>query len=558
MKHNFLKTYVAILAGLAIVVSACDKYDDSDLVSRMDKAEADISALQAQVEQLNKNISSLTVLVDALNSQDRIVSVTELSDKSGYVIKFSKAGDITIYNGKNGLDGKDGTNGTDGKDGVTPTIGVKLDSDGNYYWTVNEEYLLDGSGNKISATAHVATPQIRINEGNFEISYNNGATWEVIGTAGTTGDVVFSSVVDGTESVVFTLKDGTTIEIPKVQEFAIVIDTDVVISAGSTASVSYTITAADEGTVVDAFGTKGFDAEVNATSASAGTVTITAPDPLTKGKVYIIAVKSNGATAARILSCEEGVFTVDETAFATKVPAAGGSFEVPFQTNLEDPIVMVDPAYQWIHYVETKAIRNGTIAFNVDENTSDEERSGVVIINFQRYTVVQEGKSSSTVSGGSADLSTINGGRVGRKIQTYTTANGWIATFSRSMDYSTHINGVEGFRPILAARSSQQGVLSSPILSGGCGQVIIDYARAMVKTGSNFTIELKDKDGNLLQANNHVDEILTQYERNQLSFDFNISGDFQIVLTANKCANTGSGDYDDLMILSLSWTGYSE
>lgn len=557
MKHNFLKTYVAILAGLAIVVSACDKYDDSDLVSRMDKAEADISALQAQVEQLNKNISSLTVLVDALNSQDRIVSVTELSDKSGYVIKFSKAGDITIYNGKNGLDGKDGTNGTDGKDGVTPTIGVKLDSDGNYYWTVNGEYLLDGSGNKISATAHVATPQIRINEGNFEISYNNGVTWEVIGTAGTTGDVVFSSVVDGTESVVFTLKDGTTIEIPKVQEFAIVVDTDVVMSAGSTASVSYTITAADEGTVVDAFGTKGFDAEVNATSASAGTVTITAPDPLTKGKVYIIAVKSNGATAARILSCEEGVFTVDEIAFATKVPAAGGSFEVPFQTNLEDPIVMVDPAYQWIHYVETKAIRNGTIAFNVDENTSDEERSGVVIINFQRYTVVQEGKSSSTVSGGSADLSTINGGQAGSRFGTYSTTNGWTASLSRVLNYSSRFDDVDGVRPVLEARSNANGTLSSPILSGGCGTVTLDYTRAMTKTGSNLTLEIKDKNGNALKSVSHSDETLAQYSRNKLSFDVNVTGEFQIVVTGNKCSNTGATS-DDFMIIALSWTGYSE
>lgn len=557
MKHNFLKTYVAILAGLAIVVSACDKYDDSDLVSRMDKAEADISALQAQVEQLNKNISSLTVLVDALNSQDRIVSVTELSDKSGYVIKFSKAGDITIYNGKNGLDGKDGTNGTDGKDGVTPTIGVKLDSDGNYYWTVNGEYLLDGSGNKISATAHVATPQIRINEGNFEISYNNGVTWEVIGTAGTTGDVVFSSVVDGTKSVVFTLKDGTTIEIPKVQEFAIVVDTDVVMSAGSTASVSYTITAADEGTVVDAFGTKGFDAEVNATSASAGTVTITAPDPLTKGKVYIIAVKSNGATAARILSCEEGVFTVDEIAFATKVPAAGGSFEVPFQTNLEDPIVMVDPAYQWIHYVETKAIRNGTIAFNVDENTSDEERSGVVIINFQRYTVVQEGKSSSTVSGGSADLSTINGGQAGSRFGTYSTTNGWTASLSRVLNYSSRFDDVDGVRPVLEARSNANGTLSSPILSGGCGTVTLDYTRAMTKTGSNLTLEIKDKNGNALKSVSHSDETLAQYSRNKLSFDVNVTGEFQIVVTGNKCSNTGATS-DDFMIIALSWTGYSE
>ena len=369
----------------------------------MDKAEADIKELQTLVSQLNSTLSGLATTVDALKAQDRIVSVTELADKSGWVVEFSQTGKITIYNGKNGIDGKDGkdgTNGTDGvngQDGKTPTIGVKLDADGNYYWTVNGDYLLDENGNKIAATAHVATPQLRINNGNFEISYNGGVTWEIIGEAGNTGAVIFSKVEDGTDAVTFTLGDGTTIVIPKAGAFAISMNTDVIISAGASVNVTYMISSSDEATVVDAFGTKGFEAEVLASSVSAGMVRITAPNPLTNGKVYVIAVKGDGTTAARILSCEEGVFNLDETAFAVKVPAAGGAFEVPFQTNLDNPMVMVSPGYSWITYVETKAVRNGTIVFNIEENTSEEERTGQVSINFQQYTVVQEGKSSTPV-----------------------------------------------------------------------------------------------------------------------------------------------------------------
>ena len=561
-----MKFKITIIAlGAALLLAGCEKYDDSALVARMDKAEADIKELQTLVSQLNSTLSGLATTVDALKAQDRIVSVTELADKSGWVVEFSQTGKITLYNGKNGIDGKDGkdgtngTDGTNGQDGKTPTIGVKLDSDGNYYWTVNGEYLLDESGNKIAATAHVATPQLRINNGNFEISYNGGVTWEIIGEAGNTGAVIFSKVEDGTDAVTFTLGDGTTIVIPKAGAFSITMDTDVIISAGEIVNVFYTINSSDDATVVDAFGTKGFEAEVMASSISAGTVRITAPKPLTNGKVYVIAVKGDGTTAARILSCEEGVFNLDETAFAVKVPAAGGAFEVPFQTNQDNPMVMVAPGYSWITYVDTKAVRNGTIVFNIEENTSEEERTGQVSINFQLYTIVQEGKSTTPVTGGgAADLETINNGANGGTVSTYTTANGWTASLSRVLNHSSRWDDIEGPRPVLAARSTQTGTLTSPILSGGCGTVSIDYYRAMIKTGSNFTIELKSSDGTtVLKTDSHVDETLAQYSRNKLDFEFNVPGDFVIVITANKCSNTGTTN-DDFGILSLSWTGYSD
>lgn len=556
-----------------MLLVACEKYDDSALVARMDKAEADIKELQTLVSQLNSTLSGLATTVDALKAQDRIVSVTELADKSGWVIDFSQTGKITIYNGKNGIDGKDGkdgtngTDGTNGQDGKTPTIGVKLDSDGNYYWTVNGDYLLDDNGNKIAATAHVATPQLRINEGNFEISYNGGVTWEIIGEAGNTGAVIISKVEDGTDAVTFTLGDGTTIVIPKAGAFAIGMSTYVIISAGETVNVSYTISSPDDATIVDAFGTKGFEAEVIVSSISAGKVKITAPNPLTNGKVYVIAVKGDGTTAARILSCEEGVFTLDETAFATKVPASGGAFEVPFQTNLDNPAVTPDPAYGWIHYIETKSIRSGAIVFNIDENTEEEERTGKVRINFAEYTIVQEGKASiPATGGGKADLETINGGVASTSINnTYQTTNGWTTTSTRIVkpmngDNPRYEDVGVGVRPVLSGRRNNvSGILTSPVLTGGCGTVTIDYTRYTTKTGSNFTVEIFDGNtGELLKSESHIDESLVQYERSKLSFDFNVSGDFKIVVTAYKCSNTSNTTNDDLLFVDLSWTGYSE
>lgn len=556
----------SILAlGTALLLAGCEKYDDSALVARMDKAEADIKELQTLVGQINTTLSGLATTVDALQKQDRIVSVTKLDDGSGYVVEFSQSGKITIYNGKNGIDGtdgKDGTDGTDGtngQDGQTPTIGVKLDADGNYYWTVNGEYLLDENGNKIAATAHVATPQLRINNGNFEISYNGGVTWEVIGEAGNTGAVIFSKVEDGTDVVTFTLGDGTTIVIPKAGAFSITMDTDVIISAGASVNVAYTISSSDDATVVDAFGTKGFEAEVMASSVSAGMVRITAPNPLTNGKVYVIAVKGDGTTAARILSCEEGVFVLDETAFATKVPAAGGAFEVPFQTNQDNPVVMVDPtSMSWIHLVETKAVRSGTIVFSIDENTSEEERTGKVRINFVEYTIVQEGKSATPeTGGGSSDLETMNNGSTGRQYKTYSSTNGWTVSDSRVLNRASYVDGIEGVRPILGADQNHTGILTSPVLSGGCGVVTVEYYREQLETGSSFTIEIKSSDGSsVLKSEEHVDGTLERYVKNTINFTFNLTGDYIIVITAHDI--TTNDVADELGIISVSWTGYTE
>ena len=571
MKQNFLTRSLAVAIAAMMTFTGC--YDDSDLQTRMDQAEADIAELQRIVKDINTNISGLVTVVDALKNSDQITSVTPLSDGSGYTVTFSKSGTITIYNGKNGVDGTNGTNGENGADGHTPVISVKLDQDGQYYWTVDGEYLTDAEGKKIPATAHIATPQIRINEGNFEISYNEGLTWEIIGNAGASDDVVFKQVIDGPASVLFVLSDGTQIEIPKTQQFVInVTSTDVIASPGQMAFVDFTVSGADENTVVDAFGTKGYEASVMMMNASTGSLTITVPDPMTDGKVYLMAVKSDGSTAARIFSCEEGVFTVDETAFAAKVPAAGGTVEVPVTTNISGWGVMVDPGNLWIKHVETKAVRTETVVLSVEENTSTEERTGKVIIMppmetggmMMTYTIVQAGASDTPpveTGGGSADLETINGGEIGtNKSLTYTTTNGWYSSSAvvnklSSSKYPDYADAP--CRPKL----SIGGTLTSPVLSGGCGTLTITWSRGSTKVGSQYLVEIKNSEGTVLKSETHVEAEAAQHVVNVSTFNMNVAGDFVVVITnQNYEANdTQTSDASDTMfVIDVDWTGYSE
>lgn len=551
-----------LIISAALFFIGCS-YDDTEINNRLDKVEQDITELKAMVADINNNISALVTTVDALKNSDQITSVTPLADGSGYEVTFSKSGTIIIYNGKNGLDGEDGKDGTDGSDGQSPQISVKLDIDGTYYWTVNGEWLLDGQGNKIPATAHIATPQIRIKEGNFEISYNEGVTWEVIGNAGASDSIVFKQVIDGEASVIFILSDGTQIEIPKAQQFVINVNTtDVIASPGETVNVSYTVSAADDQTVVDAFGTKGFEVEISATSTSRGKAIVSVPDPITNGKVYLIAVKGDGSTAARILSFEEGQFSVDETAFAVKVPASGGTVQVPVTTNMEY-MAMVDPAFGWITLLETRVVRTETLSFIVEANTTEEEREGKVIImndlyGRMEYTIVQEGKSNDVppASGGSADLETFNEGETsGITVGTFTSTSGWSVENTQIIDASGNLS-LSGVRPNLRARSATIGTLTSPILDGGCGSLSLSFARyaATSKTGTSFIIDIKDESGNILKSETYENAETVKYVVNDVSYDINVSGLFQVVITA-VCFNSTNSD---VAFTNISWTGYTE
>ena len=154
LKFNIMiATIFAVIAG---GLTSC-KYDDSELWNEVREHESRITQLEELCNQMNTNISSLQTIVSALQNNDYVTSIAPITsgdETIGYTINFSKSGPVTIYHGqdgKDGINGEDGKDGADGKDGHTPVLGVKMTSDGNYYWTIDGEWLLDDEGNKIRA-----------------------------------------------------------------------------------------------------------------------------------------------------------------------------------------------------------------------------------------------------------------------------------------------------------------------------------------------------------------------------------------------------------------------
>lgn len=212
------------LWSLMIIGAVSCKYDDGELWNKVNDLDDRLTNIEGQLTQMNTNITSMSSIVNALEGNVYVTSVTET--ENGYIIKFSDGKTASI------------TNGTAGKD--APVIGFDKDTDGEYYWTQTidnqQNWLTDENGNKIPVTGNDAvTPQLKVSTtGYWMISYDNGLTFaEVLdengnpvkavgedgqdgsdGASGTNGDSWFSNVSVENDEVIFVLQDGTEIRIP--------------------------------------------------------------------------------------------------------------------------------------------------------------------------------------------------------------------------------------------------------------------------------------------------------------------------------------------------------
>lgn len=130
-----------MIFGLLLSVS-CTKYDEVAMWNKGEDMDSRLAALEELCSQMNTNINSLRLIVEALQDNDYVtgvVPVVENGETVGYTITFVKSGSVTIYHG------------ADGRHGTTPTIGVRQDTDGIYYWTLNGEWLTGDQGERVMA-----------------------------------------------------------------------------------------------------------------------------------------------------------------------------------------------------------------------------------------------------------------------------------------------------------------------------------------------------------------------------------------------------------------------
>lgn len=181
--QKFLLSTICLATGL---LCSCTDYQDE-----IDALDYRVTVLENLVRQMNSELESMQVIIQAVDGCDYITNVTENSE--GYIITFAHSGAIVIHDGKDGKDGQDAK---------VPDITVEKAEDGYYYWVINGTWLTDGNGELVKAVGKdgkdgqdgqdgkAIAPQLQINSETsiWEISTDGGNTWVSTGTVATGKD----------------------------------------------------------------------------------------------------------------------------------------------------------------------------------------------------------------------------------------------------------------------------------------------------------------------------------------------------------------------------------
>ena len=247
---------LGVVATLTAMVGC--SYDDGAIWNEVEQIKDRVETLEEAVIKTNEDIVALQTIVNALQNNVYVKAVSTTTD--GYIIEFSDGTTATITNGKDGANGSNGVN--------APIISIKQGEDGNYYWTMDGEWLLV-EGERVRANGQdgvkgepggpgddAIAPQVRINDTTkmWEISTDGGNIWVSTGvvaegrdgangtngengTNGTNGDSLFKKVdTSNPNYVIITLIDGTELRLARYDESC---PTFVIVDAPEVALVEY-------------------------------------------------------------------------------------------------------------------------------------------------------------------------------------------------------------------------------------------------------------------------------------------------------------------------------
>lgn len=295
----------ALLCISLMLAASCESYDDSKLWKQVDESEQQISELKASLAQLEGQIT----LLAAAQQGGIVTSITENPD-GGVKIVYTNA------------DGTSATAEIAKSDDVKSIdiIGTK-EEDGVLYWTVTSggktTILTDKDGAKIPVAGR--TPSFTTDKDGYWMvngDYVLDVNGEKVKSSGHKASLISSAVKNSDGTVTLTLADGSTFTMASAESFSLKIfyNSDEVsgeqkVSDGVTSlEFTYTLTGtASEGATVKITRTDSVEPKVNST---AGTISVTVPDPFRKGQFTVVATDEEGHFVAKTVYLR-GTFSVE-------------------------------------------------------------------------------------------------------------------------------------------------------------------------------------------------------------------------------------------------------
>ena len=164
-----MKRFTYIILAVTLALTACSTYDHEAILEQLRDHEERITVIEEECRKLNSSLEALQTIMEALQKNDYVTSVTCIEESGrevGYKMNFAKSGEVTVYT------------------------------------------IPDGT-----------VPQLRVSEGYWYASFDDGITWHQLGKVGEEAgqEPLFSDVTYDDEYVYLTLHDGNKIAIPTVK-----------------------------------------------------------------------------------------------------------------------------------------------------------------------------------------------------------------------------------------------------------------------------------------------------------------------------------------------------
>lgn len=343
--------------------------------SELDETHARLKALQELAASVNNDLKTLGDIIAELDDKHTIDPSTLKVTEDGYTVLFRDGKTIYIHFGKDGVDGR-----------TLIPIGVRKDSDGLYYWTVDGKDMKDADGNLMRAGATDGVdgivPQTKVEDGVWKISFDKGKTYTEIATSKELDGVGVFSDIDTSDPTMFvlTLLDGTEIKLPCQTSFKMTISAQdtVLIGGGETLSIPYEIKTEGNSSlpVIVTSGTDGtYISRVEEGSAGKGTVHIQSPEVFSEGYILLMANCGGYSTVKMVSFSERKVIKGDDLA-TVRVGSGEGTRTVEFNTNFDYTVTLSEDT--WLK-VDSKPDA-GTLELTALANAGKENRSCTVKI----------------------------------------------------------------------------------------------------------------------------------------------------------------------------------
>ena len=267
-----------MMMGLLALACACTDYE-----TQLDGLEKQIEELEQGMESCSGLVTGLGTVVSNLQDGNGVADIKAIisgGEATGYEVLFADGGKVTLYNQPGYI--------TVGEDG------------GNYFWKVNGDWMLDAEGEKVSIDPKESpAPLFDVQNHKLMYSVDGGASYQV---AGDLAQEVISGMSQDDANFYLELAEGGRIVLPKGQPFSVEISGDETeITDGATVTARYAVTGSTPDTEVRVLAGEGWKAEINKTNASEGTITVTAPTPVTTDKVLVAVSDGKGKMVVKAL-----------------------------------------------------------------------------------------------------------------------------------------------------------------------------------------------------------------------------------------------------------------